>query len=304
MLATHTPNSPTITGLNPSTAPGDTEHCVNCGQAVLGSYCSRCGERRASDRDSSLRGFVGEVVEHVTSTDRSVLGTLKLLLTRPGELTAEFMRGRRIGRMRPLQLFLLVNVAFFLWATATHNRMFDTPLAVHMHQTWHQLMATRMVSARIAARRTTLAAYTVVFNDAATVQAKSLIVTMVPAFAILVGLVHIRRRRFALEHLVFALHTYAAILILVVVTAYAMMMPMVVVGRLTHTSALNNQLFDNLFGLMLGLMLGWYLRRALIRVYGDGKVFATVAAVGLFIGVGFILFAYRTLLFLTTFWAT
>jgi hypothetical protein len=280
------------------------EACVNCRMPLHGPYCTTCGERRASERDNSLRGFAGEVFQTVTSADRSVLGTLKLLLAHPGELTREFMRGRRIGLMRPLQLFLLVNVAFFLWSTATHNRMFDTPLVTHMHYTWHKSLATRMVSARIAARQTTLAAYARIFNDAATVQAKSLIVTMVPAFAILVGLVHIRRRRFALEHLVFALHTYAAMLILVVVTAYALVMPMLVVGRLTHTTAMNNQLFDNLFGLTLGLILGWYLRRALIRVYDDGKVFATVAAVGLFIGVGFILFAYRTLLFLTTFWAT
>ena len=280
------------------------EACVNCRMPLHGPYCTTCGERRASERDNSLRGFAGEVFQTVTSADRSVLGTLKLLLAHPGELTREFMRGRRIGLMRPLQLFLLVNVAFFLWSTATHNRMFDTPLVTHMHDTWHKSLATRMVTARIAARQTTLADYSRTFNDAATVQAKTLIFTMVPAFALLVGLVHLGRRRFALEHLVFALHTYTAFLILVVAVAYAMVMPMLVVGRLMHTSALDNQVFDNAFGLVLGLVLGWYLRRALIRVYGDGRMFATFAAAGLFIGMGLILFGYRTLLFLTTFYST
>ena len=259
------------------------EACVGCGAPVTGSYCANCGERRASERDNSLRGFVAEVFATVTSTDRSIVGTVKLLLWKPGELTAEFMRGRRAGLMRPLQLFLLVNVGFFIWSTATNNRMFDTPLGTHMNYSWHKGLARRWVRARVAERKITLTAYAKQFDEAATVQAKTLIVTMVP---------------------VFALHTYSALLILCFLVAYALFLPMSLVDRITHTRSGGNQVSDNLFGLVLVSSIVWYLRRSMIRVYGDGRAFATVAAIGLALAIGYILFAYRTLLFLTTFYST
>src|SRR4051794_22110888 len=104
---------------HPPFSLGDASHqqeaCVNCGAPLVDSFCAACGERRASERDHSLRGFAEEAFHSLFETDHSFLGTLKFLLTRPGALTVDFMRGRRIGQMRPLQLFLLVNVAFFFW---------------------------------------------------------------------------------------------------------------------------------------------------------------------------------------------
>jgi hypothetical protein len=288
-----------------SLAPPAAEPCVNCGEPIVASFCGRCGERRASERDNSLVGFGAEVVQTFASLDRSLLGSLRSLLARPGELTVEFMRGRRVNMMRPLQLFLLVNVGFFIWSTASDNRMFDTPLNVHMHDTWHKSLATRLVQARIESRHITMDAYRRTFDDAATVQAKTLIVTMVPVFALLVGLLHLDRRRYLLEHLVFALHTYAALLILVVITAYALALPSIVAAKVFgQPIAIGGKVYDNLFGLTLALTLGWYLRRAVAVVYEDGRTRSVVSAVVLFLGVGFILFGYRTLLFLTTFWAT
>src|SRR4051812_4898151 len=150
----------------PSSASRVTDHeaCPNCGVVVAGRFCASCGERRASERDNSLLGFLREVFEALTSADRSFISTLRTLLTKPGELTENFMRGRRVSLMRPLQLFLLVNVAFFLWSTASNNHMFDTPLATHMQNSWHQRLATRLVTARLAARKTTLTAYGAQFN--------------------------------------------------------------------------------------------------------------------------------------------
>jgi hypothetical protein len=311
MLATQPPATSIVTGSDSLVETGAPVSCVNCGRALLGPYCMACGEQRASDRDNSFWGFAKEGLQTFTSADRSFLSSLKVLLSQPGELTADYMRGRRVGLMRPLQLFLLVNVAYFLFATALHSGLFATTLYNQMHNTWHSGMATQMVRQRLGkgnasleAYEARLASYHTKFDAATTVQAKTLIFTMVPAFALLVGLLHLGRRRFVVEHLVFALHFYSAFLLFAVLITFLLAIPMALVDWVMHTSALNDPLVDPLFGVVGAALLFWYLRRALGRTYNDGFGFSIIGAGLLTAGTVLILFGYRTLLFLTTFWAT
>src|SRR3954467_15376111 len=140
MSAAPTPAVPTVA------AP---ETCVNCGSVLHGPYCTRCGERRATARDYSFWAFLQEGFQTFTNADGSFLTSLKLLVTKPGALTAAYMRGRRVGLMRPLQLFLLVNVVYFLFASTTHLQLLSTNLNNHMNSTWHSKLATRMVNRRL-----------------------------------------------------------------------------------------------------------------------------------------------------------
>ena len=179
------------------------ESCVNCGRSCTAPYCTACGEQRASDRDNSFWGFAKEALQTVTNADRSFLSSLKTLLARPGELTAEYMRGRRVGLMRPLQLFLLVNVVYFLFVTVTHFGLLNTTLYNHMNSMWYSDRATHMVEKRLGIEKVSsdlyddrLTIYRKKFDAATNVQARTLIFTMVPAFALLVGVLHLRRRRY------------------------------------------------------------------------------------------------------------
>lgn len=312
MLATQPPATPSVSGSDSLVETGAPESCVNCGRALLGPYCTACGEQRASDRDYSFWGFAKEALQTFTSADRSFLSSIRTLLNRPGELTAEYMRGRRVGTMRPLQLFLLVNVVYFLFASASNGGgMLATTLYNQLNSTWHSRMATQMVQKKLGMGRVSLdvyearlASYRKKFDAATAVQAKTLIFTMVPGFALLVGLIHAGRRRYLVEHLVFALHFYSAFLLLGVLIVLALAIPMALVDGLMHTAATNSPLLDPLIGMVSAAILIWYLRRALSRAYGDGSILSVIGAVLLTVGAVLILFGYRTLLFLTTFWAT
>jgi hypothetical protein len=296
----------------PLTAPPpvSAESCVNCGTPVGKHYCPDCGERRASDRDNHFWTFVKDAFHTVTNADGSFLRSLKLLFGRPGELTALHMRGRRVGLMRPLQLFLLVNVFYFLWAGMTSQATFATTLPNHIRGAWYSERAEALVNRKLefpGAQGTyddRFAAYRKRFDATTAVQAKSLIVAMVPAFAILAGLVHIRRRAFVAHHFVFALHVYAAFLALSIFVPLALMIPLGIGSKLSGIVMDNLPIVDELFGLTMLGTLFWYLRRAVQAAYGDGKRFATVAAAVLTAGVLVILWGYRGLLFLTAYWAT
>src|SRR3954471_20435869 len=90
--------------------------CRNCGVPLQGQYCHACGQK-AAHLDVSLRELVQEAIHEFAHLDDSkIVQTLKLLLFKPGELTAEFLRGRRSRYVPPIRLYLVCSLLFFALA--------------------------------------------------------------------------------------------------------------------------------------------------------------------------------------------
>src|SRR5213082_3441973 len=45
--------------------------CPNCGEALVGDYCHRCGEKHLEGRDLSVRHFLHEAAQELTSVEHS-----------------------------------------------------------------------------------------------------------------------------------------------------------------------------------------------------------------------------------------
>jgi hypothetical protein len=69
-----------------------------------------------------MREVVEEAWGAFVDLDGRVLTTLRLLVTRPGELTAQWLAGRRARFVAPLRLYLLCSVAYFLVSSALPER--------------------------------------------------------------------------------------------------------------------------------------------------------------------------------------
>jgi len=80
--------------------------CVNCRVELGGPYCHLCGEKRIGPRELSFRHYLEALVEAIFNVEGKLLKSFRTLIARPGLLTAEYWRGRRICYMRPLSLFL------------------------------------------------------------------------------------------------------------------------------------------------------------------------------------------------------
>ena len=106
--------------------------CVSCGAPLAGAYCAACGERAPDERSRTLGDFFGDALDALTNVNGKFLKSLRLLVFSPGFLSAEHARGARLPYMRPVQLFLVANLVFFLWSFVP---IFSTPLQVH---TWSQ----------------------------------------------------------------------------------------------------------------------------------------------------------------------
>lgn len=138
-------------------APGhltlDGERCPTCTGTIRERYCAVCGEERPSAHPQTIIGFLRRVFARVFDADNRLYQSLQKLVLRPGALTVEFLRGRRRPYLGPIQLFALINVAFYLWAASSGPNTFRTPLYIHVSSDnfYHRAMAQRWVNEKIGA---------------------------------------------------------------------------------------------------------------------------------------------------------
>jgi hypothetical protein len=131
------------------------------------------------------------------------------------------------------------------------------------------------------------------------VQARSLVVLMVPVFALAVWALEWRKRRFFGEHLVFALHFYAFWLIFIFLLLYGLSTPIIFflvkhgLARVTD-SGLDHGLYR--IGVVVLFI---YMAIALRTVYRDGWLMAALKAAALVWSTSYLLIGYRFALFVT-----
>ena len=106
-------------GAGPATAAA--QRCENCGNPVAQRFCGACGQR-FDPPVHSLWHFSQVAAEDLTHADSRLWRTLAALLFRPGFLTREFLAGRRARYLPPVRLYLVLSVAFFLFAAATQPK--------------------------------------------------------------------------------------------------------------------------------------------------------------------------------------
>ncbi|GAA0746681.1 hypothetical protein GCM10009107_14480 [Ideonella azotifigens] len=92
-------------------------HCRNCEQDLTplpdADYCPRCGQETVL-HPPSFTEFVHEFITHYVALEGALWRTLRMLLTRPGQLTREYFHGKRRHFVLPLRLYLTASFVFFL----------------------------------------------------------------------------------------------------------------------------------------------------------------------------------------------
>jgi hypothetical protein len=86
--------------------------CQNCGSVVTGKYCAACGQA-GHVHVMTIADVTHDVVHSALHLDSRVWRTLRSLVLRPGELTNEFITGRRERYLPPFRLYLVISIAFF-----------------------------------------------------------------------------------------------------------------------------------------------------------------------------------------------
>jgi hypothetical protein len=277
--------------------------CPTCDQPWAGGFCARCGEKRLRVDDRTIRHIVGHAFEAATNANGKLFLTLSAFLRHPGQLTTDYLRGRRKPYIPPLQLFLLANLVFFLLHPIIGSNTLTTSLNTHLHYTWHQRLAQAMVAPRLEKRALSVEAYGAIFDAASVTQARSLVILVVPVFSLAVMALYWRRRRTFLDHLVFATH-FGAFWLLLICATLALTNLSIRLLRSIAVFPSAEVVSRAIIGFSLGLMT-LYLFHAARAVFGRESTWITLAK-ALALGVAFDLSlqVYRCVLFFITFWST
>ncbi|OOG40135.1 hypothetical protein B0E52_12225 [Rhodanobacter sp. C06] len=132
---------------------GQATACANCAAPLGGEYCAQCGERRLHPDEHTLRHIVGEWFEAFSHGEGRLLVSLRTLLLKPGELTREYFRGRRVPYARPVALFFAVNLLYFLLTTLnTFSTALETQMSVSpLQQTKQMLVLDKALGPQVSA---------------------------------------------------------------------------------------------------------------------------------------------------------
>lgn len=87
--------------------------CLNCGAQVEGRYCHICGQENTEPHES-FWALIQHFIFDLFHFDGKFFESLKYLLFRPGFLTKEYMRGRRLAYLNPIRMYIFTSAIFFL----------------------------------------------------------------------------------------------------------------------------------------------------------------------------------------------
>lgn len=273
--------------------------CPTCNNVVATPFCPTCGECPLRARDLTLRGLFTQVALACTSMDGPFIRSIRCLVMRPGMLTVAYLQGQRKPYTLPLQLFLVANVLFFAMQSLVGAKIFSTPLEQHLHSDIWGGVAQQLVIHRLETRQTTLGLYAPVFNQAVALNAKSLIVVMVLPFALLPAILFYRSRRPFVTHIVFSLHFYAFLLLLLCLSLTA-----VGVNLLFGGHGLESESFDHVLSIVELVVCATYLYVAAGTVYGSRRTARILTVLPLAVAVVGIFLGYRFALLLITLYST
>jgi len=89
--------------------------CLNCSQPLSDNdnFCSNCGQVN-DNSPISIGHYFSEYLSGFFSFDNRFLNTVIPLIFKPGEVTANYVNGKRKRYVNPFQLYLNVTILFFL----------------------------------------------------------------------------------------------------------------------------------------------------------------------------------------------
>lgn len=109
------------------------ENCLNCGYPLVGKFCAQCGQKAFLHKDSfwhMAMHFAGDYFHY----NSKFWTTLKALLFAPGQATLEYIQGKRVKYLNPIQLYIFVTTVFFLFVFMgkgdDHNeKVYNSPIS-------------------------------------------------------------------------------------------------------------------------------------------------------------------------------
>ena len=94
--------------------------CLNCGATVEDNFCTICGQENLELKEPFWH-FIGHSISHYFHFDSKFFNTLTPLLTQPGQLTLDYIAGKRAIYLHPVSMYIFVSIVYFLVLSVTNH---------------------------------------------------------------------------------------------------------------------------------------------------------------------------------------
>jgi hypothetical protein len=274
-------------------------NCKSCGHEFSGTYCNICGEKVIEPKDRSMRTFFSSVVVALTLADNRFVKTLWLTIKNPGFLSREYADGRRVHYIRPLQLFFILNLVYFLVPVL---QLFNSSLLTQIGYLFHSKMAYRLVDHHIAKEGLSLAGYSLIYDSKSAAIAKMLMIIFVLLAALPLSLIFRKKNRYFTDHTALAVELACFNIFINAIFLSGLLWTLSKIFNWSGSS-LGEYMNDDTFTVIFVTTNLYFIYRAARTFYqqkGKRLILKSIAAIlGLFLA----LEAYRFILFFVTFWS-
>lgn len=100
----------------------ESEPCRNCDTPFSGKFCPECGQEANTGAPTAL-GFIYEFLTRNVLEKGKFVRTVWHLLRHPGGLTVDFLEGRRARYIRPVRIYLIFSIVYFLLLSFQANTL-------------------------------------------------------------------------------------------------------------------------------------------------------------------------------------
>ena len=273
--------------------------CKSCGNPFEGFYCNVCGERVIEAKERKLGSFLGKVLIATTFVDNKFVRSLLLTIRNPGFLSREYVEGRRVRYMRPLQMFFILNLIYFLFPTL---QMFNSSLYTQLNVLPHARIAREVVAKKIIHDGLNYRGFELMYNDKTTSLSKLLVVIFVLLVSTPLSAIFAKRNRYFTDHMALAVELTSFNM---AVNAIGLTMLFWIISNILHwtgvgfTDYLNDVTLTIIF-VMTNLYFIFSAAKTFYAQQGKRLIIkATLGILGMFLA----LEAYRFFLFFITVWS-
>lgn len=176
----------------------DSQHvCKSCGNTFIGLYCNQCGEKVIVPSDRSLKTFMSGILVALTFADSKFFKSIALVVFNPGFLSREFAEGRRVKYLRPMSLFFLLNLIYFIFPII---QLFNATLRTQLNS-FHGKYGVATIAAKMNALGIRdIGSFALVYDQKTGGLAKMLVIVFAIIVSLPLNLIYRTRNRFFTDH--------------------------------------------------------------------------------------------------------
>jgi hypothetical protein len=174
------------------------EHiCKSCGNHFTGSYCNLCGEKVILPQDRSFRTFLGSILIALTLADSKFLRTLWLMIRNPGFISREFAEGRRVKYLKPLSVFFVLNLVYFLVPTI---QLFNASMRTQLNSFQGKIIMHGVANKMTELGFRDVQSFAVLYDQKSTGIAKMLVILFALVASLPLNIIYRSRNRYFTDH--------------------------------------------------------------------------------------------------------